>query len=240
MINDHPYSYLLHPVKRNINDEARALIRSFMWKTCCRRGGSASSHLFRSVRSAKDIHGTAVVIRNGNTLELVAPLAHGGWGHWKRTCGKKGSQWHGPVRYGSRKWDAVSMIRSRNGHLAFIVRRKDRLFHVYGRGRRKLRWYISPPFAEGVRDTPLLAENRNGNFEVIATLKNGGIGHWWGNHRHSRKMWYGPTVICKEKVKVVSLIITNDRKLVAVVEKDGRLVSYIQSDNGHWKMNTND
>lgn len=236
LINNRPYSYLLHPVKRNMNDEARALIRSLMWKTCCRRGDSASSQVFGSIGRAKDMSGIPGVIRNGDRLELVAPVARGGWGYWRSTRGNRGLHWRGPVSFGRGKWDAVSMIRSRYGHLEIIARRKDRLIHVNGRGKHKLTWYISLSFAKGVRGPAALAENRNGNFEAIAPLKNGGIGHWWRNNRHSRKRWYGPKVIGKGKVKVVSLIFTNARQLVAVAEKDGRLVSYIRGNNGRWKL----
>jgi hypothetical protein len=51
-----------------------------------------------------------------------------------------------------------------------------------------------------------------------------------------KQRWHGPAVFGRVKLDVVSLINTHDRKLVAVLEKKGRLVSYIRARNGRWKL----
>jgi hypothetical protein len=235
LINKNPHSYLLHPVKRNMKDEARALIRSLMWKAWCERGYSSMYH-FGNISHAKDILGSPGIIRTYDTLEMVAPLSYGELGHWRNTYSETGSLWSGPITFRSGRWKAVSMIRSSNGNLEFIARRGERLVHFYGVQQDKLTWYKNPSFASAVLGTPFLMENHNGNFEVIAPLKKGGIGHWWGNDRHRMKRWHGPTVFGRGKADVVSLISTNEGKLVAVLEKKGRLISYIRAGNGRWEL----
>ncbi|TXK79820.1 hypothetical protein [Paenibacillus sp. N3.4] len=122
--------------------------------------------------------------------------------------------------FNSGEWDEASiMIRTGFGNMEFVARLGNRLIHVWQDKDGTPNWRKSEEFARGVRGAPIFMENRNGNFEVIAPLKSGGIGYWWRNNSHPRLPWHSPVVIGKGEVDAVSLMNTNSGKLAAVAEK---------------------
>jgi hypothetical protein len=231
LMNESPRSFLIHPVHRKMKDEARTLIRSLMRKAWRKQGFSPNDS--KNIYKIRSMDGIPGLLRNHDTLELVSPLAQGGFGHWTQSVDKKGSSWSGPHTFGSGKWDDVSIIRSSYDNLEFIAKQGDRLFHVW-HDKDTRKWNITQEFASGVLGTPVFMQNLNGNFEVIAPLESGGIGHWWRNNSNPKQPWHGPTIIGDGKAAAVSLLNSRDGQLVAVLKKNGRLLSYIPDGKSSW------
>jgi len=83
------------------------------------------------------ITGTPAIIQShhghrGN-FEVVVPLIKGGLAHYWRDNDNPALPWHGPIRFGTGKIEAVSMIQSNYGSLEVVVRTEDQLA-FYWRG----------------------------------------------------------------------------------------------------------
>jgi hypothetical protein len=227
LMNKNSHSYLLHPVTRKMNDQARILIRDLTRKAW-KKYLPAEIH-------APEVHGSPEILRTGNKLQVVAPVSQGGFGHWTNSRDTTNSRWDGPVTFGSGKWVAFSMIRgSVYGNLEMIGRKEDRLIHIW-RDEKSKEWNKTVCIAKGVHGSPCLTENQQGHFQLIAPLKKGGIGFWWRNNTDSQHPWFGPAIISQRQMDVVSLFNTANKRVVAVVAGDGRLFSYIRH-NGAWRI----
>ncbi|KAL1914461.1 uncharacterized protein VTP21DRAFT_8844 [Calcarisporiella thermophila] len=147
---------------------------------------------------ASGASGSPAMVPNkpGRDFELVVPLSSGGIGHYYRND-LAGNKWFGPVVFG-KDFDyvnAVTLIKVNDntpGELEVIARVGDTLHHFwYEDGG----WHYDKQIATGVRGQPSLIQSsigREGNFELVSPLQEGGLAHWYRDNKVPSKPWRGP------------------------------------------------
>jgi Galactose oxidase-like, Early set domain/Glyoxal oxidase N-terminus/Kelch motif len=171
--------------------------------------------------------------RVGN-FELTAPVADGGVGHWWRDNNAAGFPWHGPTRFGSGPVSGVALIHSTYGNLEVVARLDSQLLHWWRVGNA---WQGPRPVASGAAGAPALIQSRHGspgNFELVAPLSGGGMGHWWRDNAAAGRPWHGPTRFGSGNPSAVGLVQSTAGKLQVVARYPDRLEHWSRDDGGTW------
>ncbi len=161
-------------------------------------------------------------------LELVAPSPLGGMAHSWRDNDDVSYTWHGSEYFGDGDVLALSLVQSSfGGNLEVVLRQGASLSHCYrsvtDTGQRV--WSVPSAFATGVAGNPSLVQSPgpgNRNFEVVAPLVGGGIGHWYRDNNNPALPWTGPQVFATElgavgAVCLVHSTLADDLEVVARV-----------------------
>lgn len=140
--------------------------------------------------------------------EVVAPLAAGGMGHWWRDNDHPDLPWYGPSTFG---WEAagaseaggpgpvgaVAMVHGRaSDNLELVARVGSRLQHWWRDGLGS--WHRGPDIGLGASGVHDLVEGAGpephlSNYELVAPLAAGGMGHWSADPKAPALAWGGPT-----------------------------------------------
>src|SRR5687768_17148673 len=143
----------------------------------------ASRHSTFFVQSSHGAHGN---------FEVLSPRTGGGVDHWWRDNGDPSLPWIGPTLTAGSAEDiaAVSLVQGTFGpvgNLEAVALEGTRLVHHWrddgGSWRWQARTYL--PGTVPVVGNPALLESSHGgrgNYEVVAPLATGGLGHWWRDH----------------------------------------------------------
>jgi hypothetical protein len=132
--------------------------------------------------------GPAMVPSATGGLEVVAPLAGGGMGHWYRDD----SGWNGPYGFGSGPVVAVGLASSGDGTLDVVARSGDTLRHWWRDGGGA--WHASSVVAAGALGHHDLLIGGQGDRHVLAPLAGGGVGHW-SRAAGGDDAWHGPAPV---------------------------------------------
>jgi hypothetical protein len=173
-------------------------------------------------------HGTA-----GN-FELAVPRTGGGLAHFWRDNDDPGFPWHGPaVMFGSAEaMPAAALIQSNMGpfgNLEVVALAGAKLVHHWRDDGGTWRWQGASelPGAGNVVGVPAFVQGGHGaqgNFEVVAPLASGGLGHWWHDNDDPGSAWNGPTPFGGGAVDAVAMIQSNFGKLEVVARVGDQLV----------------
>ncbi|HEX2079566.1 MAG TPA: hypothetical protein VHG08_17705 [Longimicrobium sp.] len=151
-------------------------------------------------------------------FEVVIPRAGGGIAHLWRHNDVANFPWSVPaIAFGSTgDVTGVSLIQSNYGpagNLEVVAREGNRLIHNWRDDGASWRWQQAVPLPGGavVTGPPALIQSSfgtKGNFEVVAPLSGGGMGHWWRNN-DAGGVWNGPVRFGSGAVAAVALLQSN-------------------------------
>jgi hypothetical protein len=224
--------YLLHPVPRDIKDETRVFVRSAL-KQQIQYNAEAQKYFLDTY-----IGDMPFFIRRkkstGKTVEWLSASLEKGISYWRSENSSDKSYLYGPYTFGSDKVEAFTALETHYGNIELICRVGNNLIH-YWRDEKSGEWFKSPAFADGVKGTPVIIESSHGNFEVLAPLKKGGLGHWWRNNHHSDLTWTGPAAFGKDIYNEVILVENNSNQLTAVVKTNDGYRYFVRDDGHSWK-----
>jgi hypothetical protein len=175
-------------------------------------------------------------------LELVVPSQLGGLTHSWRDNDDPSFTWHGSDYFGEGDVLAASLIQSTFGdNLEVVLRQGTALAHCYRSLSAKGApvWSVPTPFASGVAGNPSLVQAPgpvNLNFEVVAPLVGGGIGHWYRDNNNPELPWAGPQVFATElgAVGAVSLVHSTLGDDLEVVARVGETLVHYWRQSGAW------
>ena len=130
--------------------------------------------------------------------------------------------------------DSYTTLETKSGNLEAICRTGHQLFH-FTWDEHNRNWISSKAIADGIMGTPMILESSYGNFEVVAPLQNGGLGHWWRNNHHPQKTWSRVVRFGQGEYQQGILVENNDKQLTVIVEvKDGYRY-FVRDDGKSWK-----
>lgn len=146
--------------------------------------------------------------------EVVAPLAvagGGGLAHWSRDNDAAGLPWSPPTTFGSGGVDAVAMLQGTfgpAGNLEVFARVSGHLVHYWRDDGATWAWHGPTPIAEidGISGRHVVLQSSSGNYELLAPLAGGGMGHWWRDNADPQLSWHGPTQFGAGNVDAVAMI----------------------------------
>lgn len=135
------------------------------------------------------------------TLDVVAPMASGGFGHYWRNNNGPGMPWRGPFVFATDvgQFDAIAL--NMIGTMEVVARTAGQLLHYRRDDAPSFAWH--PPLPIGgdhiVSGNPVLitAIYNLGSLltnELVVPLASGGIAHWWRDVRSPTVTWNGPTI----------------------------------------------
>lgn len=226
-LNREPNCYLFHPIYRRMEDESRCFIREAM-----RRDIQTDPDIQQQFIS-KNIGLLPYMIRrsryNGMVTEWLSASEQGGLLYWKVKSGVL----YGPYAFGSGEVKAITALESRHGNIEAVCRIDNYLVHFW-RDENTGEWHEYETFAEGVTGMPSFLESSYGNYEVVAPLKNGGLGHWWRNNEDSAFPWFGPTLIGEGDYDDVILIENDSNQLTSVSRQGDEYKYFVRDDRNSW------
>jgi hypothetical protein len=167
-------------------------------------------------------------------FEVLAPLPGGGLGHWWRDNGAPGLPWNGPEFVDTGVAGAVELVFSTFGNLEAVVRVDEHLEHWWFEGGA---WHGPNVFAWAVAGRPGFVQSRHGargNFEVVAPLVDGGMGHWWRDNDDPALRWHGPTRFGAGAPEAASTIHSGYGNLEVVAAFAEHLEHWWRDDGGTW------
>jgi hypothetical protein len=155
--------------------------------------------------------------------EVVVPLQSGGIAHLSRANDVAGLPWTEDAVFATELGtvQAVSLIQSRYssagngpGNLAVVALAGNALSYYFRDDVSPFTWHGPLPVATGVSGTPSFIQARPGtygtfgNYELVAPLQGGGIGHFTRDNDNPSNPWHGPDIFATElgTVDAVSLI----------------------------------
>ena len=151
-------------------------------------------------------------------LELVVRSQLGGMTHSWRNNDDVSYAWQDLEYFGYGEVLAVCLIQSSFGdNLEVVFRQGASLAHCFRSMTEKgeMVWSVPTHFATGVAGSPSLVQAPgpvNRNFEVVAPLVGGGIGHWFRDNNNPALSWSGPQVFATELGAVEDVpIVVEDR-----------------------------
>jgi hypothetical protein len=181
-------------------------------------------------------HGT-----NGN-FEVVVPRVGGGIAHLWRNNDVASFPWTAPaIAFGSTTdISDATCIHSGFGNLEVVAREGSTLLHSWRNDAAGLKWSqpVPIPGAAAVSGAPGFIQSTygGGNFEIVAPLVGGGLGHWYRG-TDANFTWHGPTRVGPGTVGAVALIQSNfgtPGNLEVIARVGTQLVHYYR-DAGGWR-----
>ncbi|NGM82838.1 hypothetical protein G5B47_10475 [Paenibacillus sp. 7124] len=233
LMNGKPDSTLVHPVYRNLKDEARSFIREAMKRKI------QLSPDYQERFMEEYLGEMPYLIRRskykGAKIEWLAASEDEGLLYWRENqSGRTKDVLFGPYKFGSEKIEGLTALEGKFGNLEAVCRSGNTLIH-YWREEHSGEWSKSEQFAEGVKGIPGFLESGHGNFEVVAPMKKGGLGHWWRNNDDPMHPWFGPAVFGTGHYDDVILVENNEKQLTAIACKDGKYQYYVRDDHNSWE-----
>ncbi|HYR06803.1 MAG TPA: galactose oxidase-like domain-containing protein [Longimicrobium sp.] len=182
---------------------------------------------------------------NGN-FEVVIPRVGGGIAHLWRNNDSAAFPWTAPaIAFGSTgDITAVTCIQSNFGpvgNLEVVAREGNTLVHNWRDDGVSWKWSEAMPIpgATAVSGAPGFCQSTygtKGNFEVVAPLAGGGLGHWF-RENDVGPTWSGPFAFGSGTVGAAALIQSNygtPGNLEVIARVGGQLVHYFRDATG-WK-----
>lgn len=168
-------------------------------------------------------------------FEVVAPMASGGLVHWWR-ANTRGQTWNGPNYFASGDVSSPAVIQSSFGGLEVIARVGRTLVHYW---RDNNRWTGPFPLPGAAGGEPGFVQNAQspGNFEVVAPLAAGGLGHWWRDNASASQVWHGPTAFGSGPFQAAALVQSSfggGANLEVVARQGGQLVHFWRDAGQGW------
>jgi hypothetical protein len=134
------------------------------------------------------------------TLEIVTPMASGGFGHYWRNSNAPGMPWHGPFIFGTDvgQFDdiALNMVRT----MEVVARAGGQLIYYWREDAPTFAWHGpfplgnqivsgNPCLITGIYNLGALLTN-----ELVVPVASGGIAHYWRDARNQARIWNGPAI----------------------------------------------
>lgn len=233
-LNEGEPRYLFHPVRRNKHDGARILLNHLLLQEIqqsCHDSGNLG--YIPNIDQVKGV--PSLLSDNGlhsGPNEWLAPLKSGRVANWRKLADNL--PWFGPYVFGGDNAEAVTMIKSKSGYLEAVIRHDQKLAHYWRDEQGEICWHMSTMFGSNTTGIPILVENKEGDFEVVAPLINGGLGYWCRDNKRHSNDWEGPVLIdSKNIIRPLSILRNENEQLVIVAFLSGKLVSYVRED-GIW------
>ncbi len=136
-----------------------------------------------------------------DNFEAVLPGKTAGLAHVWRDNDDPALPWHSNGFFAAAPYVGPSLIQSNfgtgPGNLEVVARLGDQVHHFWREDQPPYTWHGPTIIAGGVTDNPALIQGSfgsKGNFEMVAPLAAGGIGHWWRDNDSATLDWHGPTV----------------------------------------------
>ncbi len=221
--------YLLHPVHRDMKDETRLFINSRL---------KQKIQFYPAKRKRlldQDLGNMPLLIHkeinDSGSIEWMTASLNAGITYWKAP--QSGSDLISSS-FGNEKVHSFSAIESHDGNIEAICRSGHRLFH-YSWNESKGKWLASEAFANGVVGTPMFIESSYGNFEVVAPLESGGLGHWYRNNSHPDRPWVGPIKFGQGVFHKGFLVQNNAQQLTVIVKMDDGYRYFVRDDGESWE-----
>jgi hypothetical protein len=147
-------------------------------------------------------------------FEVVVPRFQGHLLHMARDNDSPNLTWSQQATFGSGDFDGSALIQSNfseggPGNFEVVTIQTGQLLHFWRTDVAPFTWYGPQVIANGVSGNPALIQGTfgvTGNFELVAPLAAGGVGHWWRDNDDPALAWHGPTVFGAGEVGAVSLI----------------------------------
>src|SRR6266550_2661315 len=133
-------------------------------------------------------------------FDAVFPGRTSGLAHVWRDNDNPALPWSAPQFFATGTFSSSSLIQSNFGtpgigNLEVVAKTGNNLVHFWRNDQTPLTWSGPTSIAGGVSGNPALIQGRfgtKGNFEMVAPLLAGGIGHWWRDN-DAGNIWHGPT-----------------------------------------------
>ena len=172
-------------------------------------------------------------------FEVVAPLpTGGGLGHWFRDNDDPALPWVGPTAFADGAVAGAAMVQgATSGHLEVVVRAGTTLQHWWQDD--QWAWHAGSVFGAGVAGQHDLCQSsltfaQPGNYEVVAPLAAGGMGHWSADPTAPSLQWQGPTTFGWGQVLAVGLIQSRHWNLEVVAQFADRLEHWWREGTAPW------
>jgi len=187
---------------------------------------------------------------NRGHLDLLVPLADAphGIAHHALDLGAEAPAWRWMETFGEGLGPVaeVSLIQSNfgdPGNLEAVARFGDRLAAIWRGSEPGASWSTAFFFAAGASGAPALIQGthgQRGNFELVAPLVAGGLGHWYRDNDRATLAWHGPTVIGEQLGHFASVALIQSRSgdpgpLELVARLGDRLVFFWRGDDMAWR-----
>ncbi|MFP5317620.1 MAG: galactose oxidase-like domain-containing protein [Acidimicrobiia bacterium] len=140
-------------------------------------------------------------------FEVVSPLAGGGLAHWWRDNDGTGTPWTGPTPFaGGTPFAAADMVEGWvSGHLEVVARSAGLLVHWWRDG--GFAWHSAGVAGSGVTGIHAICQAAaSGNYELVAPLAAGGMGHWSANPSAPSLDWHQTAAFGSGPVAAVGLV----------------------------------
>lgn len=227
-LNRNP-AYLFHPVYRNLQDETRAFARQRMAKQL--QWGELDNNFFAPAVQEHVRLPYRFRRNDSDVIAWVAAAEDEGMLYWETNHRDPRSFRTMPVRFGEGRVKGLHAIESRYGNVEVIARVGDKLIH-YWRNEETGDWFPSEPITDEASGHPVFIESSYGNFEAVAPLESGGLGHWWRDA--ATLEWNGPVRFGEGHPEKCMLVQNNSGQLTAVVVEGKKLLYYVRDDGKTW------
>jgi len=182
-------------------------------------------------------------------FDAVFPGRTSGLAHVWRDNDNPALPWSAPQFFATGTFSSSSLIQSNFGtpgigNLEVVAKTGNNLVHFWRNDQTPLTWSGPTSIAGGVSGNPALIQGRfgtKGNFEMVAPLLAGGIGHWWRDN-DAGNIWHGPTSLATGigPINGVALIQSNfgtpgNLEVVATIGTSvSREIVHFWRDNAGW------
>ncbi len=157
------------------------------------------------------VAGTPALVQSGfgatGNFEVVAPLAAGGLAHWWRDNDAPGTPWTGPSPFAAgTAFGSVAMLEGLvSGHLEAVARTAGQLVHWWRDD--NFDWHSAGVAGSGVAGDHAVCQSAGtGNYELVAPLAAGGMGHFSANPSAPELGWHQTATFGSGPVKAVGLV----------------------------------
>lgn len=157
-------------------------------------------------------------------FEVVSPMAGGGLAHWWRDNEAVGAPWTGPTPFGGgTPFEAADLVEGWvSGHLEVVARSAGLLVHWWRDD--GFDWHSAGVVGAGVTGIHALCQaGSSGNYELVAPLATGGMGHWSANPSAPLLDWQQTATFGSGPVSAVGLAEYPGGNLEVVAVVDGHL-----------------
>jgi hypothetical protein len=133
-------------------------------------------------------------------FEVVVPRFHAQLLLLNRNNDKANLPWSQAATFGSGDFTGASLVQSNFGsglgNFEVVAIQGNQMLHFWRADSLPFAWSGPTPIGGGVTGSPSLIQGRfgtRGNFELVAPLVTGGLGHWWRDNDTAGLPWHGPT-----------------------------------------------
>jgi hypothetical protein len=136
-----------------------------------------------------------------DNFEVVVPRFHGQLLVLTRDNDKANLPWSQDATFSTGDFTGASLVQSSFGsglgNFEVVAIQGNQLLHFWRADTPPFAWSGPTTIDAGVTGSPSLIQGTfgsRGNFELVAPLATGGLGHWWRDNDTAGLAWHGPAV----------------------------------------------